>query len=245
MHTIYSFNFLSTVSAQLLQQLDVLAVSTLDANSLVQIEAFQTSSGTDQGVYVLHLAGRPVYLGKADDVEERLAQHLRKLSGRKNIDLTEVGYKALFLDESMGTAANEGLLIKLYKKNHLGLWNGAGFGPKDPGKERDTTAPSAFDRDYPIRSDFPILSASDVESVGSLFEKMKQELPFVFRYQLTPGAAATVLNLGKVERTAESLLRAAVTSLEPGWQAAILAHGMVLYEGKKQYGTGVTTIESH
>ena len=44
------------------------------------------------------------------------------------------------------------------------MWNGSGFGPKDPGKNRDTTEPGAFDRDHPIITDLQVQNVEDHET---------------------------------------------------------------------------------
>jgi len=243
MHATYTFDFLATVSAQLVENLDSLPVSPL-ASSLDALEEFQQTSGFIQGVYLLHEGAQPVYLGKADNVHERLKQHLRKLSGRRNIVLPDIGYKALLLDSSMSTAANEAVLIHLYEANHEAMWNRRGFGPKDPGKERDTTTPSAFDRDHPIITDFAVDTVEDRETIETLFGKMKVGLPYVFRHQI--GAAGrTVIDMTGVPRNAEALLRAAMRGLPRGWHGAILSYGMVVYNvPPKQYPADVVVIES-
>ncbi len=244
MHTTYTFDFLTTISHQLVEELDLLVATPLTANALEKLNEDQSACGTRQGVYVLFLEGMPVYLGKADNVHERLRQHLRKLSGRLNVDVSRLGYKALLLDKSISTAANEDVLIDLFRDNHEELWNGTGFGPKDPGRERDTTAPNKFDREFPIRADFPVETVADVETVGSLFHKMKRELPYVFRHGLTPEVGALAIDLRDVPRTAEALLTAAMAVMEPGWQAVILSHGMVVYKDNKAYAPEIRTIRS-
>lgn len=243
MHATYTFDFLTTVSKQLVEKLDSLAVTPLAAN-LDAVADFQRTSGFVHGVYVLHEGALPVYLGKADDVHDRLKQHLRKLSGRRNIVLSDIGYRALLLEKSMSTAANEDVLIRLYEAQHDAMWNRRGFGPKDPGKERDTTAPSMFDRDHPIITDFPMENVQDQETVGTLFRKMKDELPYVFRFSIGT-ARTTPIDLTGMPRNAEALLRAAVRVLPRGWHGAILSYGMVVYNvPPKQYPAGVVVIES-
>lgn len=244
MHATYNFHFLNTVSRELVAELNRLPLSVLDDAALLRLAADETSLQARQGVYVLHYEGRPVYLGKADDVHERLKQHLRKLSGRRHVDLSRVGYRALLLDRSMSTAANETVLIGLFQLDFQGMWNGTGFGPKDPGKQRDTTAPGRFDREHPIRTDFPVRTVSDQETVTTLYRKMKSELPFVFRYELRSIVGDTPVVLAGIPRTAEELLRASMSAIAPGWHAAILSYGMVVYEGRKAYGPGVSVIES-
>lgn len=243
MHIAYTFDFLGTVSKQLVDKLDSLGVTALTGGALDDLAAFQGDTGCAQGVYLIHEGAHPRYLGKADGVADRLAQHLRKLTGRRNIHLADVGYKAVLLDASMSTAANEELLIRLYSEAHAGMWNGKGFGPKDPGRKRDTTDASVFDREHPIITDFAVNGVDDNQTLGSLFRAMKDGLPYVFRYEV--GEAADLpINLAGVPRNAEALLRAAMHILPGGWHGAILAYGMVVYPlAPRDYPAGVVVIE--
>lgn len=244
MHATYNFNFLETISQQLKSSLDVLAITPLNLGALAVLSTDQVRFSARQGVYLLYLGSELVYLGKADDVANRLGEHLTKLSGRNGVNLFDVGYKALLLDRSMSTAANENVLIGLFQPTSPQMWNGKGFGPKDPGKERDTTRPSDFDTMHPIRADYPVSGVEDSESIGSLLVKLKSALPFVFRYGLkrTSPENALVVDLTGVPRTAEDLLQAAVNALGTGWKGAILAFGMVLYETSKDYPYGKTLL---
>ncbi|WP_213601375.1 Eco29kI family restriction endonuclease [Pseudoxanthomonas japonensis] len=236
-HKSYTFDFLATVSAQLVTDLEALPVSLLDAGTLTALAQYQNANNARQGVYLLHLDSVPVYLGKADNVADRLGQHLRKLSGRKNLTLTDVGYKALLLDKSMSTAANESVLIAIFRQSHAAMWNGKGFGPKDPGKERDTTRPSFFDRTYPIDDAWLVDFPDDTTTAAHLMDAIKQAVPYTFRFDLK-NAGDTVVNLTGVPRTAKALLCATVRALGAGWKGAVLAYGMVLYRTDKQYRFG-------
>jgi hypothetical protein len=232
----YSFHFLNTVSQQLVDKLGEIQPLPLTKETLKELGAFQDDKHAKQGIYVLYVAGGPVYLGKAENVEDRLSQHLNKLSGRNNIVLAEVGFKALLLDRSMSTAANEATLIAFFSKSHKGLWNKRGFGPKDPGRRRDTTRPGFFDQNFPIRTDYPVPDVEDEITIGALFTAMKAALPFVFRYQRLPAAIARItLDLRGVAREAGALLRHALLSFPPGWHAAFVSFGMVVYRGSKAY----------
>lgn len=236
----YNFHFLNTVSQQLVEELEQLSVTPLNQSSLLELADFQVDIKSSQGVYLLHLRGLPVYLGKAGDVRERLTQHLNKLTGRmdggQRLDLDGIGFKALLLDQSMSTAANEDVLIAFFQKSHQGLWNNKGFGPKDPGKYRDTTKPSYFDRTFPINRAFPVGNVPDLTTVGTLFKVMKSLLPFVFRYQKLPRAIAdTPLDLSGVRREADELLRTAMAHFPPGWHAAMVSFGMVVYKVGRSY----------
>lgn len=237
MHSFYNFHFLDTISHQLQEKLEALQTTALTEETLGALASYQDENQARQGVYLLHYDGRPVYVGKAGDVAERLAQHLRKLSGRQNIDLAKVGYKALLLDKSMSTAANEDVLVSLFKEVHTDMWNGQGFGPKDPGQNRDTTRPGPFDTRHPIRTDYEVPGIENTETVAALLGKMKSALPYVCRYNIEDRGDDPV-NLDGVAHNARPLLQAVVNVLGAGWKAGILSYGMVLYHNDKHYPYG-------
>lgn len=236
-HELYNFHFLRTVSEQLTAKLDALPISPLNAHTLQALGQFQAENNAIQGVYLLHLDGLPVYIGKAEDVRARLAQHLTKLSGRLNVVLANAGYKALLLDKSMSTAANETVLLGFFQQNHTGMWNNRGFGPKDPGRQRDNTRPSFFDSNFPINASFPIALDGTQMTVGELLSSMKSQLPYVFRYEV--GTSGDVpIDVTGVPPVARELLHAVVRTLGPGWKGVILAFGMVLYRTTQHYEFG-------
>jgi hypothetical protein len=237
MHALYSFDFLDTISKQLRERLDALGITTLCERALLELESFQNEHGRTQGVYVVYYGGLPKYVGKAENLASRLGQHHRKLTGRRRIDPAGIGYKCLVLDGSMSTAANEKLLIAQFRKDNPDMWNGAGFGPNDPGKHRDTTKPSAFDEAHPIRVDIRLEDIADALTLGELAEIMKRKLPYVFRYDLEDRAESLV-DLSGVERTPYHLLRAMINCLGTGWRGAILSYGMVFYRNRKHYPHG-------
>lgn len=241
LHSLYVFDFLQTVSVQLKQLLMDLDETRLDEAALQELARYQRDIASQHGVYVVHYNGAPVYVGKADNVADRLAQHLAKLRGRKGIVPEAIGYKALALDKSMSTAANEKILIEMFKKENKDMWNGAGFGPKDPGKERDTTKPGKFDQAYPILDQFPLkleLDARNGIKLADMFVAMKAQLPYVFRYDVPADELEKVLVLPDLDRSARRLLQAAVSLLGPGWKGAIISYGMVLYKTTKHYPYG-------
>lgn len=242
MHSLYSFHFLDTISEQLQEKLENLDISPLTEEALNLLAAFETENRAWQGVYLLYYEGAPVYLGKADDVSSRLKQHLWKLKGRQKIDLSAVGYKALLLDKSMSTAANETVLIGLFKRRYNGMWNGKGFGSKDPGKERDTTRPGPFDSMYPIIANYSVEGIDDEETLASLLIKMKNKLPYTaFRFELGERSADS-LALAGVPRTADVLLQAAINKLGKGWKGVILSYGMIIYKTSTSYQYGTELI---
>lgn len=239
MHALYNFHFLDTVSAQLHEQLKGLVDTPLTPGTLASLATFQQSNNAVQGVYVIHHNGSPVYVGKAANMRARLQKHMQKISGRKNIQLTDISYKALLLDKSMSTAANETVLLGLFQQTYAGMWNNSGFGPNDPGKERDTTEPGAFDSAYPIQEKWLISLTWVDTTVGELLSAMKAQLPYVFRYQpLSAVEAAIPIRVGGISHQADALFQAAVTALGTGWKGAILSYGMVLYKNAKAYPYG-------
>lgn len=240
MHSLYVFDFLRTVSKQLKDTLEELPESALNDAALAELLKYQLEMGSHQGVYVIHYDGIPKYVGKANHVRDRLFQHLTKLRGRRGIDTRQLGYKTLLLDKSMSTAANEDLLIAMFREEHQDMWNGAGFGPKDPGKERDTTKPGKFDQSHPIIDDYPIQLPADEATMelGKLLGTMKSQLPYVFRYDVPAGDLERHIAVAGVNPIARDLLQAAVTFLGEGWRAAIISYGMVLYKTNKHYPHG-------
>jgi predicted GIY-YIG superfamily endonuclease len=239
MHITYNFHFLNTVSAQLKQLLDDTGITILNERKLENLNKFQIDNDSQQGVYLLYHMDQPVYLGKAENVADRLAQHLRKLRGRLNIQVKTVGYKAILLDKSMSTAANENILIEMFKQTHEGMWNGKGFGPKDPGKNRDTTKISWFDINYPIIPDYPIDGLTGSPSIREVVEMMKIKLPYHFRYNISADVEENQVNLVNVKTDAKSLLTLVVNTLGKGWKGVILSYGMILYKTDQVFPNGI------
>ena len=130
------------------------ALSRLNAAPLTseQLSALQQRPG----VYELFVRGRRVYVGKASvSVPARLGNHLRKLSGRRDIVLSDMSFQCLYVDEDLDAAAPEKMLIKKYRdqRDQDGApWNTNGFGNKDPGRNRDHSLVKAnhFDAEHPI-----------------------------------------------------------------------------------------------
>ena len=242
LQSLYVFDFLHTVSAQLKERLETLMASPLNDASIVGLYEFQVGAQSTQGVYLIIYDGEPRYVGKANNVKDRLSQHLTKLRGRRHIDLDALSYKVLLLDKSMSTAANEDILISLFKEKYPNMWNGAGFGPKDPGQQRDTTKPGKFDQQHPIIDDYGITIHADNDEtieVGKLLATMKTQLPYVFRYEVPDKDLLSRISIKTVEHTACGLLQAVVTHLGNGWRGAIISYGMVLYKTSKDYPHGI------
>lgn len=212
--------------------------SALTREALAELKTFQTKDRRFQGVYVVHYDGRPAYVGKAKNIEKRLSDHLFKLSGRNKIDFSRVRFQALYLDESMSTAANESLLIAQFKARHPDMWNGAGFGTKDPGKERDTTKTSPFDLAYPINAEYLVECPAGADTgikLATLLSSVKKKLPYRLRYGKIGKDADRSIRMSSQKLPAQELLQEVVQFLGGTWHAAVMKHGMVLYNVAKDY----------
>jgi hypothetical protein len=106
------------------------------------------------GVYALYLKGKLVYIGKATKeltkskrtLRARLAEHVGKISGRKNISLPDVTCRYLTFDSEWWVFAAEFALISHHKPE----WNDSGFGSKTPGAGRPGThRVSRWDKLFP------------------------------------------------------------------------------------------------
>lgn len=117
------------------------AVSKLEASPLLALERGVGPQAS--GVYALYWRGDLVYVGKASKettksgrtLRARLNEHVRKIGGRLNIDVSEMKCRFLTFDSEWWVFAAEFALI-----NHYGPdWNGSGYGSKTPGKGRPGT----------------------------------------------------------------------------------------------------------
>jgi hypothetical protein len=145
---------------------------------------------TSQGVYHLFRNGVLVYVGKADNLRSRLKQHRFKIMGRQNVDIGEMTFTCLTVHRNWTAFAPESSLLSHYEQQagNLCEWNGNSFGPHDPGRDRETTnkAPDGFDAQFPIRDDWPCVGVTAGDwNVRELLIEMKEELPFLLRYEAT------------------------------------------------------------
>jgi hypothetical protein len=192
--------------------------------------------------------GSLVYVGKADS-KKQLGEH-RHIRGRLNIDVADMGFKCLFVHPNWTTLAPENSLIKYYRHAGEGecAWNGNGFGPHDPGRERETTnkAPDGFDAQYPIRQDWACdwIKAGDMNA-AELLNAIKGGLPYLLRYQTArqksqePHAdyQALTVTVPQDGMSAHCLLRTIAQALI-GWQATAFPSHMILYKEHRSYTHG-------
>jgi hypothetical protein len=96
------------------------------------------------GIYALYRKGKLVYIGKASKgttiskrtLRARLAEHIGKIGGRKNISLSEMKCRYLTFVSEWWVFAAEFALMRHYQPE----WNESGFGSKTPGSGRPGTS---------------------------------------------------------------------------------------------------------
>jgi hypothetical protein len=197
----------------------------------------------EQGVYQLFVETSLVYIGKTDadaGLRRRLTRHAKKITQRKNIDFSQVMFKAvrIFVFTAMDLESD---LIRYYEKNAKLVWNKSGFGSNDPGVERDTTKykPNHFDTMYPIdvdlKIDFPIPL---VGSAADVLYPLKAGLGYLLRFHTHdnwrkphPDLAETKIMLNNDQPlTVRSLIEQVVNQLPSGWHATALPSHIIMYK---------------
>lgn len=212
----------------------------------------------EQGVYKLFLNKKPVYVGKAEDLPKRLNEHRFKITGRTTPKHFPMGFKCLYVHENWTTLAPEASLIAYYKDAMVGdcAWNGNGFGPHDPGRNRELTnkAPDGFDALYPIKLNWPCSWITPGNwKVLSLLVALKDpsKLPFLFRYETEhlggdkfahykkghPDHRSATVTVPAAGMSVVELLELITKSL-PGWQATSFVSHLILYKEKHKYRHG-------
>lgn len=102
-----------------------------------------------KGVYVLYWKGELVYAGKAPHatLRRRLNEHATKITGRRNIALTQMKCRFLTIKSDWFVRAAEDALITGFQPK----WNKSGFGSHDPGRGRPGIRVSQWNTDFPPR----------------------------------------------------------------------------------------------
>ena len=234
----FRFSLPRAVTEQLVEKLETMAHGALTENALEKLVELQRIWKTRSGVYIIYHKDKAVYVGKTNKLVERLKQHRRKLSGRQFIVLSELGFKALLLDENWSTSTNEELLIEHFKKNGEAEWNNAGFGPKDPGRNRDGSGPSVFDLAYPIREDFPVTGLSGETTVIDALLCLKKQLPFLLRYDKRATECMDAISFAKVPQNTKAVCIHIAKSLGEEWQLMWFKSHITLYRTNKNFEHG-------
>lgn len=233
--------FKLSISKALTDQLHE-ALHTLDPAPLTDENVAQLER--KRGVYQLYFAGDLVYVGSASgSLQTRLAQHYRKISGRKNIDPSDVSFSCLYVDEDLTVLAPEDRLIKLFRDEGSCAWNGKGFGPHDPGRRRDETVidDDHFDSLYPINLDWATTIAPGRYEGPIFLKRLQRNLPYTFRRQNDKQAKAdyrAVEILVPSDGMAARDLLALVAKALPEYQITALRGYVIMYRGARDYPQG-------
>jgi hypothetical protein len=230
-YTEFEFDLPDALLNHLIKVLDALPPAPLQANALSKVPEAQ-------GVYQLFLDGKLVYIGKTDadaGLRRRLDRHAYKIQHRSHLDPAQVSFRAVRI--FVFTAIDlETQLIKHYAKDGT-AWNNRGFGANDPGRRRDRTRirPVNFDAIYPIDIDQPLdIDFSASSTVGDVVTRLKQALPYTFRYETEGRKPARDLMLTPISMpsntmSARQVLKYVTGFLPKGWQATGFMHQLILY----------------
>ncbi len=188
------------------------------------------------GIYGLHYQNMLVYVGKADRLDKRLGEHQAKLAGRQLISPDVVGATFLTVNPNWSAYAPEAILVRHFRHEKLCEWNGSGFGNHDVGRRRDTSSPNAFDRQFPIRLDWPCTQVTAGQhDVSELLASLKAELPYLLRYDKGQhDLEAVTVEFAASAPTVREVMHAASAAL-PGWQATALPSHIIFYKEDRPY----------
>ena len=240
----FEIDIIEALSVQLLAALSDLTPAPLDESRIASLE-------DGQGIYLLYYKTTLVYVGKAASLPKRLTDHQRKIAGRKNIALADMTFKCLLIHPNWTALAPETALIQHFKTadDRKCAWNGNGFGPHDPGRDRETTnkPPDGFDAQYPIQEEWICDWIEAREwNCRELLLSLKRGLPYLLRYQVSnrtryrgghPDYNDDVLLVPHANMTAAELLGFIARRL-PGWQATAFPSHMILYKEERAYTHG-------
>lgn len=238
---LFEFDIATPLFEQMCVDFDKLQPLQLDEGNLAEV-------AEKPGVYGLHHKGDLVYVGKADDsARVRLRKHLRQLHGRQGISPDQVSFRCLHFAYTWDPFKPEGHMIERYSPT----WNSKGFGPNDPGRERDTT--NLADDHWHVR--FPLDPQYVCEGIPvgqydvlELLRLVAKNAPYWVRFQGNREprnsaarvkyeqahldfAAAMPITVEADGMSVEELLLLAVASLpDPGqWQLTQLPSHLLLY----------------
>lgn len=237
----FEIDVITALSEQLVQALKDLSPGGLTAANIESVLP-------EEGVYVLFHKKKLVYVGRAENLRKRLGDHMKKIGGRLGIQLSDMRFKCLYVHKNWTALAPEKALIEHFKgQRGRGSWNGIGFGPHDPGRNRETTnkPPDGFDDQYPIHADIPCTWIERGDwNIRALLIELKKGLPFLLRYQVKAHFRSGHSNYNRRTITLPSdamparLILAKVAKALPGWQATVFSSHMILYKERRRYKYG-------
>ncbi len=227
----FSLSVTRALADQMSAALSQLTPARLTADALRLLEELP-------GVYQLYHRGELVYVGKADQsLPQRLDRHLAKLGGRLNIELADVTFTCLYVDEDLDAMAPEKMLIDRFRAQGRVRWNFNGFGNNDPGQQRDTTVyrTDHFDVLYPADLSVRVEGIdAGIQVVVELVAAMKARLPYVFRIGKHAELSRVTVLVPGHDPTAGQLF-ALLAEAMPGWQVTALPGYVIMYPERREY----------
>jgi hypothetical protein len=193
-------------------------------------------------------------VGKASHLPARLAKHYRTLSARQNIDITQLGFRALYIHRNWTTWTTEEAMIRHFIS--VTHWNTSGFGSNDPGHNREDTAEDdTFNNQNPINPDIPCTwigpQTSTAWEILNALEDAKK-LPYLFRFQRVTKKfhrpvdhdaqhqlKETRISIPRANKTVRELLIEIARQLGGGWQATQFKGRLILYKERVRYNHGI------
>ncbi|MFV2117194.1 GIY-YIG nuclease family protein [Streptomyces sp. Act-28] len=232
-HGDFRLSITQALGDQLADALDDLIPAPLTESSLAELE-------DRPGVYQLYRNDEFVYVGKADkSLPTRILKHLRKVSGRQGISLSEMTFTCLYVAEDFSALAPEKLLIKNYKKQGEIPWNNNGFGNNDPGKRRDETVvkENHFDALFPIDLGRTIPKIKPgTTALAKLLTHVSKVAPYTFRYEKKKMGSAykREIQIPETDLTVDQLFGLIARNLPEEWQITVLPGRAIMYPDNRR-----------
>ena len=241
---LFEFDIATPLFEQMCVDFDLLAPVPLDESHLAEV-------AERPGVYGLHHRGELVYVGKADgSARTRLRKHRKQLHGRFGIAQEDVSFRCLHFAYTWDPFQPEAHMVEKYDPS----WNNSGFGPNDPGRQRDRTnlKDTHWHVRFPLDPDFacPGIPAAQYDVLELLREVAKQA-PYWVRFQgnresrsdqerllyeaaQADFAAAKIVTVPADDMSVRELLLLAIQALPnpEEWQLTQLPSHLLLYREK-------------
>lgn len=208
-----------------------------------------------KGAYVLYENGKAVYAGKTDakhGFRSRLTRHRYTIQHRAGFAQSVIGFKAVRIMVFSNFDVEAILIKEMRRLDKSALaWNYSGFGSNDPGHNREKQEPSDFDVERPVNVDKPLdfLDSGDTALLALLI-KLKEGLPYYFRYQTDPGTnrklrkytvghadqrSASTITVPAGQPTFREVLKIILAALPEGWRVTVFPGRVILYKEAETY----------
>lgn len=110
----FDFDLAAAVQSQLMAMLDALPVGPLTTKMLSRIDP-------EQGVYIIYLADKIMYIGtEVDSLPKRLGEHRKELINLKDVNARDLGFKCVIVPTNWMVYVD----VKVFAAKYH--WQGAG-----------------------------------------------------------------------------------------------------------------------